>query len=190
MVSVLAIFRSLLYEACGRIINPVHGSVEMLCSGNWLRCQAAVDSVLNGSSITQAPRYEEGATHTIMPLKGCDIRHLSKNSKDVQSRTRFKRSGGPGRGKSRLVSVAKLSTEPTQYSISGWGEAPSLNTDLFSMETVEVSWKNRADTNRVVKSETRNEECEALELSLGFNQVVQSHIPIMEEEIDGSDGEA
>ncbi|KAL0430130.1 UNVERIFIED_CONTAM: LOB domain-containing protein 40 [Sesamum radiatum] len=31
------IFRSLLYEACGRIINPVHGSVGLMCSGNWPR---------------------------------------------------------------------------------------------------------------------------------------------------------
>ncbi|CAL9767990.1 unnamed protein product [Musa acuminata subsp. burmannicoides] len=30
-----AIFRSLLYEACGRIINPIYGAAGLLCSGTW-----------------------------------------------------------------------------------------------------------------------------------------------------------
>ncbi|PSR84940.1 LOB domain-containing protein [Actinidia chinensis var. chinensis] len=182
-----AIFRSLLYEACGRIINPVYGSVGMLCSGNWLRCQAAVDSVLNGSPIMQAPSYNDAAKHSITPLKGCDILRLSKNSNDIRTRTRFKRSGGRGRGKSRLVSAAELSPELTRFSISGWGEAPSHDSNLFS---VDASLENLAETNRIVKSETRDDECEVgLELSLGFNQVMRSHMPIMEQ-INGSDGDA
>ncbi|CAL9138911.1 unnamed protein product [Musa acuminata var. zebrina] len=28
-------FRSLLYEACGRIINPIYGAAGLLCSGTW-----------------------------------------------------------------------------------------------------------------------------------------------------------
>ncbi|CAN8238860.1 unnamed protein product [Cochlearia groenlandica] len=38
-----AIFRSLLYEACGRIVNPVDGSLGLLLSRNWAQCQAAVE---------------------------------------------------------------------------------------------------------------------------------------------------
>ncbi|CAL9082111.1 unnamed protein product, partial [Musa textilis] len=30
-----AIFRSLLYEACGGIINPIYGAAGLLCSGTW-----------------------------------------------------------------------------------------------------------------------------------------------------------
>ncbi|XP_020088069.1 LOW QUALITY PROTEIN: LOB domain-containing protein 41-like [Ananas comosus] len=36
------IFRSLLYEACGRILNPIYGSVGLLWSGSWQLCQEAV----------------------------------------------------------------------------------------------------------------------------------------------------
>ncbi|KAL3630339.1 hypothetical protein CASFOL_023323 [Castilleja foliolosa] len=48
-----AIFRSLLYEACGRIVNPIHGSVGLIWSGSWGLCQQAVDAVLRGAPITQ-----------------------------------------------------------------------------------------------------------------------------------------
>lgn len=44
-----ALFRSLLYEACGRIMNPIHGSVGLLWSGNWALCQAGVESILQGN---------------------------------------------------------------------------------------------------------------------------------------------
>uniref|UniRef100_A0A0C9S909 TSA: Wollemia nobilis Ref_Wollemi_Transcript_9860_1464 transcribed RNA sequence n=1 Tax=Wollemia nobilis TaxID=56998 RepID=A0A0C9S909_9CONI len=45
------IFKSLLYEACGRIVNPVHGSMGLQCSGNWHICHAAVESVLRGQPV-------------------------------------------------------------------------------------------------------------------------------------------
>lgn len=43
-----ALFQSLLYEACGRTVNPVNGAVGLLWTGNWQLCQAAVDTVLRG----------------------------------------------------------------------------------------------------------------------------------------------
>ncbi|MBA0760362.1 hypothetical protein Gotri_023111 [Gossypium trilobum] len=46
-----AIFMSLLYEACGRVVNPVYGSVGMLWSRNWVECQAAVDADPNTTDI-------------------------------------------------------------------------------------------------------------------------------------------
>ncbi|KVI05316.1 lateral organ boundaries domain-containing protein [Cynara cardunculus var. scolymus] len=80
------IFRSLLHEACGRIINPTYGSVGLLWSGNWEQCQAAVDSVLQGSPIMQLPTNNHhdvavavGPQNSMMPLEGCDIRHLYKD---------------------------------------------------------------------------------------------------------------
>ncbi|XP_006650230.1 LOB domain-containing protein 37 [Oryza brachyantha] len=50
-----ALFQSLLYEAAGRTINPVHGAVGLLWTGNWHLCQAAVDTVLRGGSIGPLP---------------------------------------------------------------------------------------------------------------------------------------
>ncbi|CAB4296801.1 unnamed protein product [Prunus armeniaca] len=43
-----ALFQSLLFEACGRTVNPVNGAVGLLSSGNWHVCQSAVETVLSG----------------------------------------------------------------------------------------------------------------------------------------------
>ncbi|KAG2587205.1 LOB domain-containing protein 42-like [Panicum virgatum] len=98
-----AIFRSLLYEACGRMLNPVYGSVGLLWSGNWQLCQSAVESVLRGMPIAQPPP----ATTAVPPLRTCDIRHVARRQAADQgtvaaaalhrmansSRGQFKRSG-------------------------------------------------------------------------------------------------
>ncbi|XP_058739214.1 LOB domain-containing protein 41-like [Vicia villosa] len=79
-----AIFRSLLYEACGRIVNPIYGSVGLLWSGSWQLCQAAVEAVLKGAPIT--PITSEAATHGRgPPLKAYDIRHVSKDENSAAS---------------------------------------------------------------------------------------------------------
>uniref|UniRef100_A0A0D9UWE1 LOB domain-containing protein n=1 Tax=Leersia perrieri TaxID=77586 RepID=A0A0D9UWE1_9ORYZ len=104
-----AIFRSLLYEACGRMLNPVYGSVGLLWSGNWQLCQSAVESVLRGMPIAQPP---PSAT-AVPPLPTCDIRHVGRRSGgagtgvdhagiadlhriDTNSRAKFKRPGVAG----------------------------------------------------------------------------------------------
>ncbi|TYH31950.1 hypothetical protein ES288_A01G212300v1 [Gossypium darwinii] len=92
-----AIFMSLLYEACGRVVNPVYGSVGMLWSRNWVECQAAVDAVLKGSQITETSSSESLTQQSISPLKTYDISHVFKdpNTTDidkVKSRNSFKRS--------------------------------------------------------------------------------------------------
>jgi len=55
-----ALFQSLLYEAAGRTINPVHGAVGLLGTGNWHLCQAAVDTVLRGGAIAPLPELGGG----------------------------------------------------------------------------------------------------------------------------------
>ncbi|KAJ0962727.1 hypothetical protein J5N97_027849 [Dioscorea zingiberensis] len=47
------VFRSLLYEACGRVVNPVYGSAGLLTSGSWRLCEEAVEAVLSGAPIGQ-----------------------------------------------------------------------------------------------------------------------------------------
>ncbi|XP_004304129.1 PREDICTED: LOB domain-containing protein 41-like [Fragaria vesca subsp. vesca] len=94
-----AIFRSLLYEACGRIVNPIYGSVGLLWSGSWQLCQAAVENVLKGQPITPITS-EAAANGHGPPLKAYDIRHVSKDENSAAStdpqkaktRYRFKRS--------------------------------------------------------------------------------------------------
>ena len=46
LFGVAAIFKSLLYEACGRILNPIDGLLRLLLSGNWAVCEAGVESIL------------------------------------------------------------------------------------------------------------------------------------------------
>ncbi|CAL9165018.1 unnamed protein product [Musa hybrid cultivar] len=100
-----AIFQSLLYEACGRIVNPIYGSVGLLWSGSWQLCQAAVEAVLKGAPVTQIS--SDSAAAAVPAFKAYDIRHVAKKSDAAavrgglhsvaaRSRTRFKRSAiGP-----------------------------------------------------------------------------------------------
>ncbi|XP_041009873.1 LOB domain-containing protein 37-like [Juglans microcarpa x Juglans regia] len=50
-----ALFQSLLFEACGRTVNPVNGAVGLLWTGNWHVCQAAVETVLRGGALRPIP---------------------------------------------------------------------------------------------------------------------------------------
>ncbi|CAO2160907.1 unnamed protein product [Urochloa humidicola] len=98
-----AIFRSLLYEACGRMLNPVYGSVGLLWSGNWQLCQTAVESVLRGMPLPPPP-----PAAAVPPLRTCDIRHVARGGGQDRgaaaaaglhrmansSRVQFKRSAG------------------------------------------------------------------------------------------------
>ncbi|PKA53646.1 LOB domain-containing protein 38 [Apostasia shenzhenica] len=50
-----ALFQSLLFESCGRTVNPVTGAVGLLLSGNWHLCQSAVETVLRGGTLHPLP---------------------------------------------------------------------------------------------------------------------------------------
>ncbi|XP_062208322.1 LOB domain-containing protein 42-like [Phragmites australis] len=166
-----AIFRSLLYEACGRMLNPVYGSVGLLWSGNWQLCQSAVDSVLRGLPIAQPPP----AATAVPPLRTCDIRHVARKSDhgDVTadlhrvaniSRGQFKRPGGTHRSAgsdsgielvfdqrsaAMLVDVRQAQPlnwaprEPSHESASH-DAVPETNSNT-SVETVEVSHVSQSE---------------------------------------------
>ncbi|KAK2971585.1 hypothetical protein RJ640_017954 [Escallonia rubra] len=187
------IFRSLLYEACGRIINPIDGSVGLMWSGNWNQCQSAVDSVLKGTPITQIPCDQAVAAaataeHLITPFQGCDIRHLSKDSDAlhlVRTRNRFKRSGG--RDKAKAEPDSEFPAEPAQFSIIGWSFddlaelSRARSHDSSSVQTVEASLLHHPEPERA-KSESRVEESDiVLELTLGLNPVQRAYLSKVKE---------
>ncbi|KAL3843860.1 hypothetical protein ACJIZ3_001263 [Penstemon smallii] len=58
-----ALFQSLLFEACGRTVNPVNGAVGLLGTGNWHVCQTAVETVLRGGVLRALPEFT-GLTHS------------------------------------------------------------------------------------------------------------------------------
>ncbi|ONK81714.1 uncharacterized protein A4U43_C01F32130 [Asparagus officinalis] len=165
-----AIFRSLLYEACGRIVNPIYGSVGLLWSGSWQLCQAAVEAVLKGAPIVQIPS-ETAASTPVPPLKAYDIRHISKDSdpagsrpadnlhKVHKTRTRFKRAGNKKTGdeSDRVFTRAKSHESSGGSHVS---ESRENEASMASVDTVEAS--------HVSQGEPAEESEVELELTLGF----------------------
>ncbi|KAG8051848.1 hypothetical protein GUJ93_ZPchr0001g29696 [Zizania palustris] len=121
-----AVFRSLLYEACGRIVNPIYGSVGLLWSGQWQACQAAVEAVLKGDPVVQVSSEAAAAAQATPPLRAYDIRHVAKDA-DADAaasllrvarggRTRFKRSSSSStskHGKAAKRASPSSSSSPT-----------------------------------------------------------------------------
>lgn len=178
-----AIFKSLLYEACGRIINPIHGSAGLVGEGRWELCTEAVEAVLKGMPITPISTGHGGApARPIFPLKGSDIRHFSKDSRPVRrvrTRNRFKRSASV-HGGALLPAFDEFTAEPAKFSITGWdcgkpennGSDRAPSHDSLSVETVEPSLVNRECPVWIPETETwtGDEDGEPiLELTLGVN---------------------
>ncbi|XP_037431767.1 LOB domain-containing protein 41-like [Triticum dicoccoides] len=78
-----ALFRSLLYEACGRAANPVFGASGLFSTGNWEACQAAVQAVLEGRPIPQVAA-DQAAPHPGL-LAAYGVRHIPKDGIDRAS---------------------------------------------------------------------------------------------------------
>ncbi|KAL1564752.1 LOB domain-containing protein 38 [Salvia divinorum] len=72
------LFQSLLFEACGRTINPVNGAVGLLSTGNWHICRAAVETVLAGDVIT--PVAWDAGAHKCMETAASEISEVSPES--------------------------------------------------------------------------------------------------------------
>ncbi|KAG6398933.1 hypothetical protein SASPL_140405 [Salvia splendens] len=171
------IFKSLLYEACGRIINPIHGSVGLMSSGEWPRCHAAVEAVLGGAQL-------------ISPLHGCDIRHVSKGSAPrAGSRCHRRRSASLA---DSATAAQCVSEAEAKFTITGWDDSKELvigekfrrgpSHDSFSVETVDPSLLL---FNKGTIPETGLSEV-GLELSLGMNPLLQTYFTTV---IDISDSE-
>ncbi|XP_073011683.1 LOB domain-containing protein 42-like [Typha latifolia] len=150
-----AIFRSLLYEACGRIVNPIYGSVGLLWSGRWQQCQATVDAVLRGAAIPQST----AGTAAAPPLKIYDIRHVTKNRHagtelhkvDTKSRAQFKRPG---------AEPVEVWVEPSRESVSQEYDSE------FSAETTTNSHISHAELSRKIGDGVEERDM-GLELTLG-----------------------
>lgn len=169
---IIGIFRSLLYEACGRIVNPIYGSVGLLWSGNWQLCQNAVEAVLKGAPVTQITS-DAAETHNGPPLKPYDIRHVIKNentaaaaSNDlhrVRVRPKFKRSAVKA-GRVRQVSVDSGDDDrETNYcrstshdsSLSHQSEAVAPSRDVVRQLAVEET-ETAAETLEIVERLNNN----------------------------------
>ncbi|KAE8659342.1 LOB domain-containing protein 41 [Hibiscus syriacus] len=156
------IFRSLLYEACGRIVNPIYGSVGLLWSGSWQLCQAAVEAVLKGAPIIPIAS-EAAANGQGPPLKAYDIRHVSKDensaaSNDVQrvkTRCRVKRTVKPKVDKPVLEENCEQ-PEPRRYA-EEWFEgnrSTSHESSLSHQSELAVMDGESKETESMISEET------------------------------------
>nr|CDM81125.1 unnamed protein product [Triticum aestivum] len=196
-----ALFRSLLYEACGRMVNPVYGSVGLLWSGQWEACQAAVEAVLKGRPIVRVT--------SDAPLAACDIRHVAKADRPAASpeaaaaagtvlgvsragRTGVKRaSSSTAKPKSKSFSGAKhdggLDQAPSHEESAGSHDHGShVEDDGMAVEQAReeessegtdvdagshVSQAERSPVPPVAQDEEAHDDEIGLELTLGFQQV-------------------
>ncbi|KAL2335280.1 hypothetical protein Fmac_016493 [Flemingia macrophylla] len=184
-----AIFRSLLYEACGRIVNPIYGSVGLLWSGSWQLCQAAVEAVLKGEPITPITS-EAAASGQAPPLKAYDIRHVSrKETSEKETRktkTRSKRTGGtlfkPKASKGTRFEPETASHESGLSHLSEAAAAAAMSKESESVVS--------AETSNMFGEEPESDEGTGeigLELTLGF-EPVSRFVPMKKRRIELSCG--
>lgn len=161
----------MLYEACGRIVNPIYGSVGLLWSGNCQLCQNAVEAVLKGTPITPIAS-EIAVNNNGPPLKlPYDIRHISKDenptkSRDlhrVRTRCRFKRSGA--KTKSNPV-CSGSGDEKVNGSTSHESSLSHQSEEAAVAPNVECESREMAEVEDSAMAEPAEVE---LELTLGFS---------------------
>ncbi|XP_076882433.1 LOB domain-containing protein 41-like [Bidens hawaiensis] len=181
-----AIFRSLLYEACGRTVNPIYGSVGLLWSGSWQLCQNAVEAVLQGTPIIPIAS-DTAETNNGPPLKAYDIRHITKDENSgevhrVRTRGRFKRSGG--KGKASRVWIGSREEES--------GQDMSSHESALSHQS-EVAHGVEGESREVVETSPGKKPAESdqaeveLELTLGLAVVAEAEDEADDSDDDGND---
>ncbi|XP_027357388.1 LOB domain-containing protein 41-like [Abrus precatorius] len=112
------VFKSLLYEACGRIVNPIFGSAGLLLAGSWHLCEAAAEAVLNGAPIQQD--HLDGSV-SLQP-QDCDIRHAVKSGKSRGSDGHHKVKSGTSQFKRR---AKKLKADSSVAELVGVADSGS-----------------------------------------------------------------
>ncbi|KAJ9186821.1 hypothetical protein P3X46_002351 [Hevea brasiliensis] len=147
-----ALFQSLLFEACGRTVNPVNGAVGLLWSGNWHVCQAAVETVLSGGILRPipgihcgvlAPNYDESSSVSFS-AEACELRNTWTQSKPYTNMARENqasvfnlsltpkllasgRAGREKKGRDAVSFYTKESSETTTFKSSGGDRKKLLN---------------------------------------------------------------
>jgi hypothetical protein len=102
----------MLYEASGRLMNPTYGALGLFRTGQWNRCEAAVEAVLAGSNINDVITVD-GQTSSfvvenhVLPTTYDICRVARGTNVDIKEKTQFKRVGSVFKPKSRVGLVSK-----------------------------------------------------------------------------------
>ncbi|XP_058191168.1 LOB domain-containing protein 39-like isoform X4 [Rhododendron vialii] len=141
-----ALFQSLLFEACGRTVNPVNGAVGLLWTGNWHVCQSAAETVLGGGAllpISKSPAKEsDGASSTNnIDLFGyqdhLDFSHRQNNRQELAA-ARQDPAADPHQSKKQDFSAMNMklaggtATQPVEVEV----EVPALISELLPRMTL------------------------------------------------------
>uniref|UniRef100_A0A1J3E0L4 LOB domain-containing protein 37 n=1 Tax=Noccaea caerulescens TaxID=107243 RepID=A0A1J3E0L4_NOCCA len=148
-----ALFQSLLYEACGRTVNPVNGAIGMLWMGNWNICQAAVETVLRGGSLRPIPELlthgggfagfpsatSEEASEICTEM--LNLQQNNSSDRNIYHHSRF----------SSSRSRSTMESSPTKRKRSPSEQEPSSELDLslipnFPIKTTPSSTRRRSGT--------------------------------------------
>ncbi|AEE86808.1 LOB domain-containing protein 39 [Arabidopsis thaliana] len=105
-----ALFQSLLFEACGRTVNPVNGAVGMLWTRNWHVCQAAVETVLRGGTLRPISDLLESPSLMISCDESSEIWHQDV-SRNQTHHCRFSTSRSTTEMKDSLVNRKRLKSD-------------------------------------------------------------------------------
>ncbi|GAU50976.1 hypothetical protein TSUD_411470 [Trifolium subterraneum] len=139
-----------------RLVNPTHGALGLFWTGQWSRCEAAVQAVLAGSIINDVTTADGQtssfiAENHVLPTT-YDICHVARGTNvDIKEKTQFKRVGSAFKPKSR-VGLVDRDTLIRSGLESGNAEIVEANSSM-----IEIKMNGTAET-RV-----------NLELILGFN---------------------
>lgn len=184
------ILESLLYEACGRIIDPVHGSAGMLSSGHWPQCQAAVAAVLRGSPLVIPSSGEDDDSssaddeHSVKSVQGSDIRQLPKHESSAAPVASLYRA----KTRPRFECSAKSHVDPivadicndseTKFTITGWDHGKKFDDEVerassldsvLSVQTVEPDLVIRNEPVRELKPIPSSDNETGPDLTLSLN---------------------
>ncbi|KAH7850437.1 hypothetical protein Vadar_032889 [Vaccinium darrowii] len=115
-----SLFRSLLFEACGRTVNPVNGALGLLSTGNWHLCQVAVQTVLSGG--------------TIRPIGAGILTPQTDEASEVFCSTQKWYNNNTSTKQSYLERTMSFSSEESEVSISFDGSDSDVTYDLGAEE--------------------------------------------------------
>ncbi|KAE9447101.1 hypothetical protein C3L33_20994, partial [Rhododendron williamsianum] len=139
-----ALFQSLLFEACGRTVNPVNGAVGLLWTGNWRVCQSAVETVLGGGAllpISKSPAKESDSasgTNNINLFGSQGHLHFSHRQNNSQELTAVRQdpAADPHRSKKQDFSAMNMKSAGGTATRPGEVEVPVLNPELYQSMTL------------------------------------------------------
>ncbi|CAM8939923.1 unnamed protein product [Rhodiola kirilowii] len=128
-----ALFQSLLFEAAGRTVNPVSGSTGLLWTGNWQMCQSAVETVLQGGSLSpvllpgaEIDFFNAPRTVEVTP----DPTRMEKTNYEERNETRFDDLVEKKRRIVREVTQSDESETTTFESSSNYGCSRNKNKEV------------------------------------------------------------